>query len=55
MSMDVIGTTAFGVELGAQAQGTGNDLVRSAEAMFQPMGSLPFYAALLSFAVPALR
>ncbi|EFN55197.1 hypothetical protein CHLNCDRAFT_134405 [Chlorella variabilis] len=55
MSMDVIGTSAFGVEFGAQKEGSGSTLVKAAEAMFTPMGGLPFWAAILSFAVPDLR
>jgi thromboxane-A synthase len=55
MSMDVVGTTAFGVDFKAQAQGSDSALVKAAEAVFAPSNSLPFCAALLSFAVPVLR
>lgn len=43
------------VEYGAQKEGSGSTLVKAAEAMFTPMAGLPFWAAILSFAVPDLR
>ena len=46
---------ACSVEFGAQKEGSGSTLVKAAEAMFTPMGGLPFWAAILSFAVPDLR